>query len=163
MGFTEPYFNQPSRALFNNYNYNGSISNFRFTKKVIEVGFGFHFQTSGKHAVTHFIGPYFGIAQYNGTFQQTTNYYYTYGYSNPTPSIEHGFVMNRYYVMLDNGFLFRINKHFNATLIAGVGYHIDDYIANNPKNFSDPYSGYYNDFVFPINSFKLGLSMGYRF
>lgn len=165
-GFAEPFFNQPGNTIFstNRYNY-FNISDFKFTRKVVESGIGIHFQTSTKKTVTHFIGPYFGIAQYNGTFRA---YKYTYdpiyGYYNNSPTSDHGFVMNRYYLMLDNGFLFRINKNFNIILTGGLGRHIDIFVANNPEDYNSQH-GYYTNYGsnFPINSFKLGLSMGYRF
>jgi len=83
-----------------------------------------------------------------------------YNYSNNP--IEHGFVMNRFSAMIDNGLLYRFNKHFNLLLLASIGYHVDAFIANNPNK----YGGYgYNSWstILPINTFKIGLSMGYRF
>ena len=164
VGFAQPIFNQTDFSLFGN-NYNSYITNFRFTKKVIDIGVGIHFQTNSKHAVTHFVGPYIGMSQFNGAFRQLgygniPNYNYS-------SSVEHVFVMNRYYFMIDNGFLFRITKHFNMLLIASIGHYQDVFIANDPKSFSI-YNNYnynynYSDYEFPINSFKFGLSFGYRF
>ncbi|WP_230114024.1 hypothetical protein, partial [Campylobacter jejuni] len=85
------------------------------------------FHTSGKHQITHFIGPYIGMAQFNGTFRQWD---YVNAYQN---SIEHGFVLNRYYFMIDNGVLFRITSHFNMLLMASIGHHEDVFIANDPS------------------------------
>lgn len=165
-GFSEPYFNQPQNTIYgNNYNY-FNINNFTFDKKTVEAGLGVHFHTSGKHAVTHFIGPYVGIAQFTGHFtaHYYGGYYDPYYNSNITYSAEHGFVMNRMYAMIDNGVLFRITEHFNMMLLASIGYHFDDYIANNPNKYGTYYN--YSSFLsngIPFNSVKLGFSVGYRF
>lgn len=165
-GFSQPYFNQPQNTIYgSNYNYY-NISNFTFDKKTAEAGIGIHFHTSGKRAVTHFIGPYLGLAQFTGHFtaQRYGNYYDPYYNPNVAYSADHGFVMNRIYAMIDNGVLFRINKNFNMTLLAAIGYHFDDYIANNPANFGS-YNNYSNFLSngLPFNSIKLGFSLGYRF
>lgn len=163
-GFGSPYFTQSGSSLFDNYSYsniyyqNGYyVSNFKFTNKTIDAGLGIHFQTSGKHPVTHFIGPYVGMAQFTGTFTENVYNYDQYaGYTNYI-QINRSFVMNRIYVMLDNGILFRITKNFNIMMLAGVGYHIDSYVSHHsPLNMvsTNP---------FPINAFKFGLSFGYRF
>lgn len=163
VGFSTPYFSQTTNSIFNNtyygYGSNGyMISDYKFTCKTIDAGLGIHFQTSGRHAVTHFIGPYVGMAQFTGTFKEHAYTYDQFGYTNHT-IIDRGFVMNRVHVMLDNGFLFRITKNFNMMMLAGVGYHLDTYISNNaPYNTTS-----YAINRFPINSFKFGLSFGYRF
>jgi hypothetical protein len=165
VGFTKPFLNQSMESAFNPHNYNYDyINNFTFDRKVAEVGLAIHFQTSGKKAVTHFVGPYVSVAQYTGTFDEQFYYNdpYTGYYTNQTT--QHGFVMNRYYFMINNGILFRINKSFNMMMMAAVGYSQNEFIANDPKNFGR--SGYYyvpNRNVFPINAFKFNLSMGYRF
>ncbi|MBI3519864.1 MAG: hypothetical protein HY062_10970 [Bacteroidetes bacterium] len=175
-GFTEPMMTQSMMQTFNSslYNVGGYINNFKFTRKVAEAGIGIHFQTSGNKPVTHFIGPYFGMAQFNGTFQDSYNTYYynptTGTYSNQNPSYDlHGFVMNRYYYMLDNGILFRVSKHFNMMMLVGIGYRQDVFIANDPNTYVNTKYGnnhnYYTNFYsnFPINAFKCGFSFGYRF
>lgn len=165
IGFAQPYFSQqfvPTYYSSGTSYSNNYISDFKFDRKSIEAGIGLHFQTSGKRAVTHFIGPYIGISQYNGRYNEYINTN-TYGYYYSTAQkIEHGFVLNRYQILLDNGFLFRVTKNFNIILIGGVGYRIDDFIANNPNKFTGgTYNYNYN--TLPLNAFKLGLSMGYRF
>lgn len=164
VGFAQPYLSQAFVPSFYNYSgsYNNSyISNFKFDRKTFESGIGLHFQTSGKRAVTHFIGPYFGISQFNGNYT-ITSYVYDQNMGNTSyTSTDHDFVMNRYQILLDNGVLFRVNKNFNVILIAGVGYRVDDFVANHPNKFTG--GSYYNNYNLPINSFKFGLSMGYRF
>ncbi len=161
IGFANPYFSQSSNNLFGVYNnygygYNGySISDYKFTSKTIDAGLGIHFQTSGKHPVTHFIGPYVGVAQFTGSYRENISTYDQYGYPNYT-LVDRNFVMNRTYILLDNGFLFRVTKNFNIMMIAGVGYHIDSYVSKNA-----PMNSYISQF--PINAFKFGLSFGYRF
>jgi hypothetical protein len=160
VGFGSPYFSQSSNNVFGIYNYgyayNGYyISDYKFTNKTIDAGLGLHFQTSGKHPVTHFIGPYVGMAQFTGTYRENSSTYDQYGYANYT-LVDRSFVLNRVYVLLDNGFLFRVTKNFNIMMLAGVGYHVDTYISKHgPTNSSIT--------QFPVNAFKFGLSFGYRF
>lgn len=161
-GFSEPYFNQLNNTVFGSPYYNG-VANFKFERKTYEAGLGFHIHTSGKRVVTHFIGPYIGISQFTGRYD---SYIYDPNYYGPQQQlyVPHNFVMNRYTFMLDNGILFRIHKNFNMMLLAGFGYHSDDYLSNNPKNYVyTGYGYYYSNNNFPINSFKLNLSVGYRF
>lgn len=165
LGFANPYFTQSTNSLFNgnynNYYTNNSssyvVTDFKFIRKKLDVGLGLHFQTSGKHAVTHFVGPYVGMAQFTGSYTETTYLYDQNGYSNYT-QINHPFIMNRLYIMLDNGLLFRITKNFNIMMLVGVGYHVDSYLINNPTRASNQ-----SDYQLPVNAFKFGLSFGYRF
>lgn len=164
VGVSEPVFNQAGFGIFGTTYYYNNINNYKYERKTFEGGIGFHLHTSGKRAVTHFIGPYFGMMQFNGSYDS-----YAYDpngyYSQPQVLITRNFVMNRYTFMLDNGVLFRIHKNFNMMLLAGFGYHSDDYLSNHPKNYTYN-TGYYNSFLnngFPINSIKLGFSLGYRF
>ncbi len=159
VGFSPPFFNQPTNTIFGSASFNG-VSNVEYSLKSFEGGLGFHLHTSGKRVVTHFIGPYIGFSQFNGRYDS-----YVYDPMGYTPSYtSRNFVMNRYTFMLDNGLLFRIHKNFNMLLLAGVGYHADDFLVNNPKNYNNTnyYYNYYGN-NFPINSFKLNLSVGYRF
>lgn len=161
VGFSEPYFNQFNNTVFGSP-YNNGVTNIRFDRKTFEGGLGFHIHTSGKRAVTHFIGPYIGISQFTGRYD---SYIYDPNYYGPQQQLytSHNFVMNRYTFMLDNGILFRVHRNFNMMLMAGLGYHSDDYLSNNPKNYVYNGYGYYYSNNFPINSFKLNLSVGYRF
>ncbi len=164
IGISEPMLNQPGNTIFGNYNNQSNIQNFKYTRKTFETGIGIHFQTSGKRSVTHFIGPYIGISQFTGSYNSSGYDPNTYPYNGPYSLTPHDFVMNRYTFMLDNGILFRITKNFNMMLLAGIGYHVDDFLSNNPKNYIK--NGYYYNFYdssFPINSIKLGMSLGYRF
>lgn len=163
VGVSEPMFNQPGNTIFGSYSNYSNVSEYKYDRKTFETGIGFHIHTSGKRAVTHFIGPYFGIGQFNGSYKAYLYDPNNYGYQQP--STINYFTMNRYTFMLDNGVLFRIHKNFNIMLVAGIGYHSDDYISNNPKNYSYSNGYYYSSTFtdFPINSIKLGFSLGYRF
>ena len=163
VGVSEPMFNQPGNTIFGSYGNYSYISEYKYDRKTFETGIGFHIQTSGKRAVTHFIGPYFGIGQFTGSFKSYL--YDPNGYGYQQTSSTNYFTMNRYTFMLDNGVLFRIHKNFNMMLLAGIGYHSDDYITNNPKNYTYNNNYYFNSNFsnFPINSLKLGFSLGYRF
>ena len=147
VGFSEPYMNQSFLNTFYNQNRN-NISDYKFKNKTFEIGLGVHFQTSGKRAFTHFIGPYVAMAQYTGTYIEniysTNSNYYV-----PSEKIDHSFVLNRTYIMLNNGFLFRATKNFNIILNAALGVKKDYYVSNS--------------YTFPITAFKFGLSFGYRF
>ncbi len=161
VGFSSPTLNQAFDLSFNNINGN-YISNYKFTRKTIEVGLGVNFQTSGKHAVTHFIGPYIGMAQYIGTFNE--NIYYNPPIGSATQTIEHGFVLNKYYFMLNNGVLFRVTKNFNIMMNVAIGVKTSEYIANDPNKFYPNHNGYtYSDNPFGVNAFKFGVHFGYRF
>ncbi len=155
IGYADPSFNDMS------LNMNSYGTQMKLTKKVIETGISTRFNTSKKRAITHFIGTYFGIAQFNGIFKE-----YVFSPSSTNNYIDHAFVLNRYYVLLENGFLYRFHQHFNMSILLGAGMRFNDFIQNNPSRFNSSYSYYNNDFVipfFPINTCKLALSVGYRF
>lgn len=165
VGFANPYFTTATNSLFSGGNSYPSkttyysVSNYKYKSKSFETGLGIHFQTSGKHAVTHFIGPYLGMAQFTGTYTEETKYYDpAFGNYTTNTTLNKSFILNRLYVLLDNGFLFRATKNFNNILLAGVGYHIDTYKGNDLMGAAN-----YNTNTFPLNAFKLGLSFGYRF
>lgn len=167
VGFAAPYFTQAVNTIFsgssyyysNNYNNTFSVSDFKYTNKTYEVGLGIHFQTSGKRAVTHFVGPYIGMSQFTGTYNKTENYYDPNGYNSSYVVTVRNFTLDRMYVMLDNGILFRVTKNFNIMMLAGLGYHLDTYKTDDDLTEAINY----NKNQFPINAFKFGLSFGYRF
>ncbi|MBK8369035.1 MAG: hypothetical protein IPL10_17085 [Bacteroidetes bacterium] len=108
--------------------------------------------------MTHFVGPYVGTAQFTGTYNKDE---YIYDPNNGYNTIFNckTYTLNRMYVMLDNGLLFRVTKNFNIMMLAGVGYKIDTYkTEDNLTKASN-----YNNNPFPVNAFKFGLSFGYRF
>lgn len=167
IGFASPYFTQAVNTMFTGNNYSSynsaasyfSISEYKYTNKNYEIGLGIHFQSSGKHAVTHFVGPYVGASQFTGTYIKTESFYDpNYGYSS-SKTTNNAFTLNRLNVMLDNGVLFRVTKNFNIMILAAFGYHIDTF--KTPEDITKAYN--YNKNQFPINAFKLGLSFGYRF
>jgi hypothetical protein len=138
------------------YNQNYYVSNYKLKRKAFESGIGIHFHTSGKRAVSHYIGPYFGFMQFNGNYTENYRIWDSSGYYAEVSSIERGFVLNRYQFMVNNGFLFRINKHLNMNLLAGIGFRRDEYISG----LSFVNRNYLTNN--PI-AFKLNLSIGYRF
>lgn len=161
--FAEPNL-QNSLGFTSNYYYS-NVYNYRITHKAFDAGLGIYFHTSGKHAVTHFIGPLIRFAQYNGTFSAAN--YTNDPWGNPQPTFtddKHAFVLNESYAMINNGILFRITPTFNMMLHAAIGTTIDHhFIANDPKNFYSPYYNTYynNNSGAPV--FNLGLNVGYRF
>jgi hypothetical protein len=158
VGFIEPVFNQLFDGSYytDYYNQNYYVSNYKLKRKAFESGIGIHFHTSGKRAVSHYIGPYFGFMQFNGNYTENYRIWDSSGYYAEVSSIERGFVLNRYQFMVNNGFLFRINKHLNMNLLAGIGFGRDEYISG----LSFVNRNYLTNN--PI-AFKLNLSIGYRF
>lgn len=170
VGFTAPHFTQISNTMFtgNSVEYTAGgqnyfdVSSFMFTNKAYEIGLGLHFQSSGKKQVTHFIGPYVGQAQFNGTYN-TASYYInnSTGYYSSKFTENNNFTMNRLYLMLDNGILFRPTKNFNIMLLVGLGYHIDTFKGEDltkASNYKTP-----EQRIFPLNAYKFGVNFGYRF
>lgn len=159
------YSNIGSPNFYNN-NYYG-ISNFRITSKSIDAGIGIYYHTSRKRAITHFIGPLFRFAQYNGKFDvnENNNSNSYNGYYVPPVYKTHGFVMNETYYMINNGILFRITPHFNLMIHAAIGATTSRYfVANNPNIFAKNYGYSYNGVTLYSNpSFHAGFSAGYRF
>lgn len=173
VGFATPIITQAVNTTFsgnslfsgnNNNNYNPynyfSISDFKLVRKTYEAGLGIHFQSSGKHPVTHFIGPYVGISQFTGTYSKyETTYDPNLGYGTNNNTTDKTFAVQRINIMLDNGVLFRVTKNFNIMLLAAIGYHIDEYTSDDDLTKAINY----NKNQFPLNAFKFGLNFGYRF
>ncbi len=162
VGFTEPYMNQSSVNTFyspNRYN----VSDYKFSRKTFEIGLGIHLQTTGKRAVTHYIGPYIAIAQYSGTFSENKFTTDSLGYNVLVEKIDHSFILNRTFFMLNNGFLFRVTQNFNIIVNAAFGVKKDIYVSNNPEKYYNSTNNYIYPSTFPISAFKLGLGFGYRF
>ena len=150
IGFAQPLLSQ---SLSSNYN-TTNVRNYQITFKNIEAGLGFNFHTSGERPVTHFIGPLITFAQYTGTYDEYN--YYNGSYNSPL-IINRGFVFNRTSALINNGLLIRINPKFTIMTNVAVGFHNDNYIAGNKNAFTNSFSG------LPFNTFKAGLTMGYRF
>lgn len=150
VGFTTPFANQQMSKLIIKNIYS-NISDYTYTRKIIEIGLGVNFQSSGKKSVTHFVGPLVDFGQYIGTYVGNTN----------TGSVANSFLMNRWSFMINNGFFFKPSKNFNIIINAAIGYRTDTYVANDPA-FYNSY-GYKPNASFPLNAFKLGLCMGYKF
>ena len=161
-------FAEPTISNSMTYTYYDYIYDYRITQKSIDAGLGVYFHT-GKRAVTHFIGPLFRFAQYNGYFK--ANDYYqdpNYGYLNYNQNPrKHGFVMNETYFMINNGFLFRITPRFNLMVNAAVGFIANrTYVANDPNNFIPTgYYGYTNNIYQIYNNpvAQIGVHAGFRF
>ena len=165
VGITQPYMNQSTAGMFFDYN-RINVSDYRIKRKIGEIGIGFNFQTEIGKSSTYFLGPYIGIAQYTGTFNEITNYTPLYSSTFVPPTTEeHNFTLNRSYFMFNNGILYRFTKNFNIILNAALGIRQETFLNNNPETFykkANTTTSYYNN-SFPINAFKIGLSFGYRF
>lgn len=149
---------------FSGYYYN--VNDFKITSKSIDAGIGIYFNTSGKRAVTHFIGPLFRMAQYNGTFKSYDYYYDQNGYVSYYNDYKtHGFVLNETYFMINNGILFRIIPNFNLMMNIAIGTTTSKrFVANDPAKFV-PNQNEYNYYSNYVNNpiFHFGFSAGYRF
>lgn len=160
IGITTPFANQQTVSTFHLVNDNYNIVNYKYTRKTIEVGLGINFQVSSATQATYFVGPLVEVAQYVGTFDEYVSTYNN-GY-NTTYFINHGFVMNRWSYMINNGAIFRPTKNFTIILNGAIGFRKDSYVANDPASFTTN-NYYYNRNTFPLNALKLGLCIGYRF
>ncbi len=170
LGFGKPGLTQISNTMFtgstNNYFYNTTthfeVSDFLYTNKAYEIGIGLHFQSSGKKQVTHFIGPYIGQAQFNGTYNKTMFVYNAlYGSYTDRYTELNKFTMDRLYLMLDNGILFRPTKNFNIMLLFGFGYHVDKFKGEDLTKATNYKKS--QDRILPLNAYKFGVNFGYRF
>ena len=158
IGVTTPFANQQTVSTFHLVNDNYNIANYKFTRKTIEIGLGINFQTNSTKQATYFVGPLLEVAQYVGTFD---TYYYN-NYNGQASQVNHGFVMNRWSYMINNGAIFRPTKNFTIILSGAIGFRKDSYVANDPASFNTN-NYYYNRTTFPLNALKLGLCIGYRF
>lgn len=158
IGVTTPFANQQTVSTFHLVNDNYNIANYKFTRKTIEIGLGINFQTNSTKQATYFVGPLVEVAQYVGTFD---TYYYN-NYNGQASQVNHGFVMNRWSYMINNGAIFRPTKNFTIILSGAIGFRKDSYVANDPASFTTN-NYYYNRTTFPLNALKLGLCIGYRF
>ena len=158
IGVTTPFANQQTVSTFHLINDNYNIANYKFTRKTIEIGLGINFQTNSTKQATYFVGPLVEVAQYVGTFD---TYYYN-NYNGQASQVNHGFVMNRWSYMINNGAIFRPTKNFTIILSGAIGFRKDSYVANDPASFNTN-NYYYNRTTFPLNALKLGLCIGYRF
>lgn len=165
VGITEPYMNQSTAGMFFDYN-RINVSDYRLKRKIGEIGIGFNFQTQIGKSSTYFLGPYIGVAQYTGSFNEITNYTPIYSSAYVPPITEEkNFTLNRTYFMFNNGMLYRFTKNFNIILNAALGIRRETFLNNDPETSykkANTSITYYNN-SFPINAFKLGLSFGYRF
>jgi len=142
IGFASPRLNnQTVDTKDDNYG-----SWFRYDRKTFEAGLGAnrHF---GRRPVAYFIGAMASVAQYQGHFQE----YSVYG----SAGSEHAFTLQYFYLMLNNGVLFRINRHLNLSLNLACGFYGATYTGDAPQHY------YYEKSVY--NSLKAGVFLGYRF
>ena len=99
------------------------------------------------------------MAKFTGTYTKNEYLYDSFGNYYSEFKTNQTYSLDRLYVMLDNGVLFRVTKNFNIMLLAGLGYHIDTFKAADDLTKSTNY----NKNQFPLNAFKFGISFGYRF
>ena len=156
IGFTTPLMNQHfSKGLFYK-NDIGNIAGFKFSRKIVDIGLGVNFQTSPKRLATYFVGPLVSYSKYNGSYEEIK-------YGNyQTQYINHEFILERWNIMINNGFLIKPSKNFSIILNAAFGYKKQKFITNDPNQYG-LYHNFLNILNSPINTIKLGMSMGYRF
>jgi hypothetical protein len=131
----------------------GGLGGCKLNKTNYDIGLGLYFNTSGKKAVTHFIGPLVRNAQYSASY---TSYGSEAGVFCPTQQTTS---INETSLMLNNGFLYRITPHFNMMINIAVGTFIDRSFTNKPGSEGNYYA------MNPYRSVALhaGFHFGYRF
>lgn len=158
IGFTTPFMNQifAQGDYSVSYKYSRPVSSFKFSRKIVEIGLGFNFQTSPQRATTYFVGPLVTYAKFNGSYDDIKYE------NNQYISNNHEFVLERWNILINNGFLFKPGKNFSIILNAAFGYKGQKFITNDPEQYGSihNFKTFYNS---PINAIKLGISMGYRF
>lgn len=131
------------------------ISSDNVLRKDIDAAIGVYANTSGKRAVTHFIGPMVRYLQLSGTcfiYEPYSSYY-------PQKSDVYNFTYRQLQLLINNGFLYRITPRFNIMLNAALGVAVSrDYSTSNPM----AHAYYFPDTNIQI-AMQLGLSFGYRF
>jgi hypothetical protein len=119
--------------------YPENTTNFRIQQKAFEMGLGLYLNTSGKKAVSHYIGPLFRFGQYNGTYDVNSKQYvsYNYNYGGYTYNVDrYGFVMNQTYLMVNNGLIIRASPEFSIMMNVALGFVTSrHYVANDPVIF----------------------------
>lgn len=158
VGITTPFVNQAfANADYSvSYKYDHLVSDFKFSRKIVDIGLGVNFQTSPQRATTYFVGPLVTYSKFNGS-------YVVVKYDNSQYiNINHEFVLERWNIMINNGFLIKVGKNFSIILNAAFGYKKQKFITNDPTQYG---SNHYfrNILSSPINASKLGMSIGYRF
>jgi hypothetical protein len=129
----------------------GGLGGCKLNKTNYDLGLGLYYNTGGKRAVTHFIGPLVRNAQYSAS-------YYNYGFQEGNYSVTQvNTTINETSLMLNNGFLYRITPHFNMMINVAVGTFVNRTFSNEPGN-GNPYSH-------PNRNVALhaGFHFGYRF
>ncbi len=150
IGFTAPTVNNlmVPTVIHNKYS---DIQDYTYSNKTIEVGLGINFQTSSSTSTTYFVGPLVNFGQYVGSFSGSR--YGSYGLA----VNRYDFTMNRWSIMINNGFLFRPSKNFNIMVNVAVGERIDTYLQNDPIHYNNS-----KDYTIPF-ALKFGICMGYKF
>lgn len=161
--FDEPYF---AKNYYRNTTIYNSINGFKLSQKSIDVGLGVYFHAGGKKAVTNFVGPLIRFAQYNGSFYSKDFYIDQNGSTLTYGNYKiHGFVLNEFYMMINNGLLFRISNRFNLMVNTAIGFTAyQHFVANNPLPYAgNNSSAYSNTSIISSPAFHLGFYCGYRF
>ena len=159
IGFTAPFMNQNFYEASHNNSDIGNIANFKYSRKIVDIGLGINFQTSGQRAATYFVGPLVNYSKYNGSYDDVKQANYP-NYQNLY--FNHEFILERLNIMVNNGLLIKPSKNFSIILNAAFGFGKATFITNNPKQYNSNINYPFRPNS-PINAFKLGMSMGYRF
>jgi hypothetical protein len=133
----------------------GGLGGYKLNKTNYDIGLGLYFNTSGKRAITHFIGPLIRNAQYSGSYYSYNDNNYMYA-SAPTQKT---FSMNETSLMLNNGFLYRITPHFNMMINIAMGTFIDRSFIKEPESGAN----YYQHTPMRSVALHAGFHLGYRF
>jgi hypothetical protein len=143
--------------------YPENTSNYRIQQKAFEIGLGLYLNTSGKKAVSHYIGPLFRFGQYNGVYDVNTKQYVNTGnYYNYVYSADrYGFVMNQTYLMINNGLVIRAAPDFSIMMNVALGFVTSrHYVANDPIIFKTSPNALTSTSTLAA---QFGFCFGYRF
>lgn len=157
VSFDQPYFTNTLGWRNNNY----EVKNYKLTQKQYDLGLGVYVNTSGKRAVTHFVGPLIRYAKYNGQYEHVeSSYSPTTGLSSYS-SNKYNFEMNETSILLNNGFLYRLSPNFNMMINVAIGRYVSrTYTKNDPGTVSG--GGGSSIYGSPL-ALQGGFCFGYRF
>jgi len=142
IGFTKPKINNLPLG-YKDLHYGVTID---YDRKLFDAGLGINYHVTRK-PLTYFIGVLTAITRYQGHFQE-----YNMDYKLMD---KYEFTMTYYYFLLNNGLLYRINRHLNLSMNVAVG-HFDSRFNSAGPHF------YYQQFSI-FDHLKAGFYLGYRF
>jgi hypothetical protein len=144
--FARPSFSELS--IFTN-NLGSDAERYEIEKKIIDAGIGINFHTAPESNVTHFIGPLYRYLYIQGHYHHLHHGGIT---GSPIP-----YKVEANYIMLNNGLLIRVGKHFSMMTNLAIGSAKHTWLLNQPCG------GCNTEYPFRKILFQAGFHLGYRF